>query len=86
MAAELRRKGSNTIILAMHPGEVATWVYAVEATKFLLTKGRDIVNVPLGGTVEGIISVEQSVSGMVNVITTKTSVHHGTFWTWQGYV
>jgi hypothetical protein len=26
MAAELERKKSETVILALHPGEVATWV------------------------------------------------------------
>ena len=29
MAVELQRNGSHTNVLAMHPGEVATWVEAL---------------------------------------------------------
>jgi NAD(P)-dependent dehydrogenase (short-subunit alcohol dehydrogenase family) len=32
MAAELKRKDDDTIILAMHPGEVATYVYGCHST------------------------------------------------------
>ncbi len=36
--------------------------------------------------VEGIIGVEESVSKMLEVITTKTVEQSGTFWTWEGNV
>ncbi|MCJ1301240.1 hypothetical protein MMC08_004039 [Hypocenomyce scalaris] len=68
MAAELKRQGSETIILAMHPGEVAT----------------DMADVELDWEVEGIISPEESVSAMLKVIVSKTVEHSGTFWTWEG--
>ncbi|MCJ1227205.1 hypothetical protein MMC12_003860 [Toensbergia leucococca] len=68
MAAELQRQGSDTTILAMHPGEVAT----------------DMADVSLSWEVEGIMSTEDSVLAMLNVITTKTTKQTGTFWTWEG--
>ncbi|KAL8681235.1 MAG: hypothetical protein Q9186_002613 [Xanthomendoza sp. 1 TL-2023] len=68
MAAELQRKGSPTTILAMHPGEVAT----------------DLANVTLDWEVEGILSVEESVSAMILVIETKTIQDSGKFYTWEG--
>ncbi len=43
-------------------------------------------NVSLDWEVEGIISVEESVSKMLEVIPTKTVEQSGTFWTWEGKV
>ncbi|KAH7075561.1 hypothetical protein BKA63DRAFT_300412 [Paraphoma chrysanthemicola] len=67
LAAELKRKDDDTIILAMHPGEVAT----------------DMANVQLPWEVQGIISVEESVSRMIGVIRSKGIQHSGTFWTYE---
>ena len=70
MAAELKRKNSPTVILAMHPGEVAT----------------DMANIDGGleWEVEGIITPEESVRKMLQVIVGKTIQESGTFWTWEG--
>ena len=68
MAAERRRKGEKTVVLAMHPGEVAT----------------DMQDIDVAWTVEGIISAEESVGAMIKVITTKDIKDSGTFWTWEG--
>ncbi|KAI9820586.1 MAG: hypothetical protein M1827_004955 [Pycnora praestabilis] len=71
MAAELKRKHSKTVILAMHPGEVAT----------------DMANdISVEWEVEGVMTPEESVSAMLKVIPTKTIEHTGTFWTWEGKV
>lgn len=88
MAAELRRENSYTIILAMHPGEVATWVgHFPSITQFSCNHGRsDGAGASLGSEVDGIISTEQSVSAMLQVISTKTLKDTGTFWTWEGKV
>jgi len=67
MAAELKRKDDDTIILAMHPGEVAT----------------EMANIQLSWEVQGIISPEVSVSSMISVIESKRIQHSGTFWTWE---
>ncbi|EON64728.1 hypothetical protein W97_03961 [Coniosporium apollinis CBS 100218] len=67
MAAELKRKDDDTIILALHPGEVAT----------------DMSNISVPWQVEGIITPEQSVVAMIDVIQSKGIQHSGTFWTWQ---
>ncbi|KAK8200516.1 hypothetical protein HDK77DRAFT_230026 [Phyllosticta capitalensis] len=67
MAAELKRKDDDTIILAMHPGEVAT----------------DMSNIQLPWTIQGQISPEVSVAGMIDVIQSKGIQHSGTFWTWE---
>ncbi|KAJ9649419.1 hypothetical protein H2199_000194 [Coniosporium tulheliwenetii] len=67
MAAELKRKDDDTIILALHPGEVAT----------------DMSNINVPWQVEGIITPEQSVVAMIDVIQSKGIQHSGTFWTWQ---
>ncbi|KAI6713237.1 hypothetical protein JHW43_004217 [Diplocarpon mali] len=77
----------RTVVLALHPGEVAT----------------DMANVHLGWEVEGIISVKESVRGMLGVVGEKgwggsdeggvrSARMEGrreedgaaTFWTWQG--
>ncbi|TKX24259.1 hypothetical protein C1H76_3501 [Elsinoe australis] len=68
MAAELKRKDDDTVILAMHPGEVAT----------------DMQNIETGWTVEGIITPEESVMGMMKVIQSKGIKDSGSFWTWEG--
>jgi NAD(P)-dependent dehydrogenase (short-subunit alcohol dehydrogenase family) len=70
MAAELKRKDDDTILLCMHPGEVAT----------------DMANVQLPWEVQGIISPEESVSKMIEVIKSKGIQHSGTFWTWENKV
>ncbi|KAK7553383.1 hypothetical protein IWX49DRAFT_210701 [Phyllosticta citricarpa] len=67
MAAELKRKDDDTIILALHPGEVAT----------------DMSNIQLPWTIQGQISPEVSVAGMIDVIQSKGIQHSGTFWTWE---
>ncbi|KAL9087914.1 MAG: hypothetical protein Q9165_006476 [Trypethelium subeluteriae] len=67
MAAELKRNDDDTIILAMHPGEVAT----------------EMTNIDIAWQVEGIITPEQSVASMINVIQSKGIQHSGTFWTWE---
>jgi NAD(P)-dependent dehydrogenase (short-subunit alcohol dehydrogenase family) len=70
LAAELKRKDDDTIILAMHPGEVAT----------------DMANVQLPWEVQGIITPEESVAKMIQVITSKGIQHSGTFWTYENKV
>lgn len=68
MAAELKRKESPTVVLAMHPGEVQT----------------DMANISVDWEVEGIIMPEESVRMMLPVIESKTVAQSGTFWTWNG--
>lgn len=95
MAAELRRKGHNreedakidwqnfgrdavsgksweseVCVVAMHPGEVST----------------DLANVELGWEVEGVITAEESVRDMLNVLDGLGSKDTGTFWRWDGKV
>ncbi|KAE9986870.1 hypothetical protein EG327_004094 [Venturia inaequalis] len=70
MAAELKRKDDDTIILAMHPGEVAT----------------DMANIDIPWEVDGMMTPEQSVSAMFPVIQSKKIQHSGTFWTWENKV
>lgn len=47
---------------------------------------RDLAEVPLGWEVEGVMSPEESVLGMLRVISSKTIHDSGTFWTWEGKV
>ncbi|KAF4550163.1 Short chain dehydrogenase-like protein 20 [Elsinoe fawcettii] len=68
LAAELARRDDDTVVLAMHPGEVST----------------DMGNIEVGWTVEGIISAEESVRGMLRVIESKGINDSGSFWTWEG--
>lgn len=70
MAAELKRKGNNTTIVALHPGEVKT----------------DMANIDLGWDVEGQMSPTESVSACICVIETKGIDDSGTFWTWENKV
>ncbi|KAI1258493.1 NAD(P)-binding protein [Xylariaceae sp. FL1019] len=71
MAAELGRskeKKSETVVLALHPGEVAT----------------DMADVELGWEVKGSISAKESVSGMLQVISEKGTAGIASFWCWDG--
>nr|POE90596.1 c-factor [Quercus suber] len=68
LAAELRRKGDATVVLALHPGEVKT----------------EMADVDLPWNVEGQMSVEQSVGACRRTIEGKGSRESGTFWTWEG--
>nr|ODN78203.1 hypothetical protein L203_06125 [Cryptococcus depauperatus CBS 7841] len=71
MAAELRRsdeKKRETVILALHPGEVKT----------------DMADMELGWEVKGSISPSESVSAMLKVIAEKGEGDTGTFWCWDG--
>lgn len=47
---------------------------------------RDLAEVPLGWEVEGVMSPEESVLGMLRVISSKTVHDSGKFWTWEGKV
>ncbi|KAK2030354.1 NAD(P)-binding protein [Colletotrichum zoysiae] len=72
MAAELARskeqKKRETVVLALHPGEVKT----------------EMANIEVGWEVKGSINAEESVSGMLKVIRDKGQVGTGTFWRWDG--
>ncbi|KAK2006232.1 NAD(P)-binding protein [Colletotrichum eremochloae] len=72
MAAELARskdlKKRETVILALHPGEVKT----------------EMADIDIGWEVKGSISPQESVSGMLKVIEEKGQVGTGTFWRWDG--
>lgn len=70
MAAELKRKRSETTIVALHPGEVKT----------------DMANVELGWEVEGQMTPAESVESCISVIESKTPAESGTFWTWENKV
>ena len=52
----------------------------------VIMASRDMANVSVGWEIDGNISPQESVSGMINVITTKDMRHTGTFWTWEGNV
>ena len=45
-----------------------------------------MANVSLGWEVEGIITADESVAGMLRVVEQKTFLDTGTFWTWEGNV
>ncbi|KAH2830670.1 hypothetical protein KXV85_007539 [Aspergillus fumigatus] len=74
MAEELKRQERDTVILALHPGEVAT--YALTADSDM---GVTEITWELDG---GQISAEESVRKLVEVIRSKKLDHTGTFWTW----
>ena len=59
---------SEICVLAMHPGEVST----------------DMANVDLGWEVEGVISAEESVKCMLDVLGRREKDDSGTFWRWDG--
>lgn len=52
----------------------------------LLTESSDLANITLDWEIEGIMSVEESVSAMIAVIETKTIHDTGKFFTWEGKV
>ena len=52
----------------------------------MLTTHSDMANISVGWEVDGIISAEQSVAGMLRVVESRTVHDTGTFWTWQGAV
>ncbi|KAK6811735.1 hypothetical protein RU639_012585 [Aspergillus parasiticus] len=68
LAEELRRKQRHTVILALHPGEVATDMGMIE-TSWDLDGGQ--------------ITTEESVIKMMEVIRSKSINQSGTFWTWE---
>lgn len=70
MAAELRRKGSGTTVIALHPGEVKT----------------DMADIDVAWEVHGQMSAAESVGQCLETIKSKTSEDHGTFWTWHNKV
>ncbi|KAK8097380.1 hypothetical protein PG984_016519 [Apiospora sp. TS-2023a] len=73
MAAELGRskqKKHDTVILALHPGEVET----------------DMAEIELGWEVKGSINPPESVSAMLKVIAEKGNEDTGTFWCWDGKI
>ena len=45
-----------------------------------------MADVPLGREIDGIMSTQESVYGMLRVIRSKTLYDSGTFWTWEGKV
>jgi len=45
-----------------------------------------MANVSVGWEIEGIISAQESVAGMLHVVEKKTLQDTGTFWTWEGNV
>ena len=45
-----------------------------------------MANIDLDWDVEGIIKIEESVAGMLRVISMKDSDCSGTFWCWDGRV
>ncbi|KAK4953208.1 hypothetical protein LTR10_008914 [Elasticomyces elasticus] len=68
MAAELKRKGSSTTILLLHPGEVKTDMAKIEG---------------LDWEVEGQMEPQESVTACVSTIESKRLDDSGTFWTWH---
>lgn len=70
MAAELRRDRRDTVVLAIHPGEVKT----------------DMGDIELPWDVQGQITVEESVRLCLQTIESKTEQDSGTFWTWDNRV
>lgn len=91
MTAELGRsdqKQREIVILALHPGEVATYVYARHPKEWNLTNhlNSDMADIELAWEVKGSISPAESVSGMLEVIAGKGQGDTGTFWCWDGRV
>ncbi|KAK0280021.1 hypothetical protein LTR35_008171 [Friedmanniomyces endolithicus] len=68
MAAELKRKGSRTTILMLHPGEVSTDMAKIEG---------------LDWEVEGQMEPSESVAACITTIESKGPDDSGTFWTWH---
>lgn len=71
MAAELKRKGNKTTILALHPGEVDT----------------DMTKIEIAWEVTApILSPKESVESCLKVIESKGHEDSGTFWTYENKV
>jgi len=70
LAAELERKGSEAVILLLHPGEVMT----------------DMAKIEVGWDIGDQLTPEESVSGCLKTIESKTQIDSGTFWTWENQV
>ncbi|KAI6797227.1 NAD(P)-binding protein [Hortaea werneckii] len=70
LAAELERKGAETVILLLHPGEVMT----------------DMAKIEVGWDMGDQLTPEESVSGCLTTIESKGQVDSGTFWTWENKV
>ncbi|KAK0820189.1 hypothetical protein LTS16_017507 [Friedmanniomyces endolithicus] len=68
MATELKRKGSRTTILMLHPGEVSTDMAKIEG---------------LAWEVEGQMEPAESVAACIKTIESKGPSDSGTFWTWH---
>ena len=50
------------------------------------TLPRDMANIDVDWDVEGIIQADESVRGMLDVISKKDKADSGTFWCWDGRV
>lgn len=70
MAAELKRKGDDTTVLLLHPGEVKT----------------DMANIDVAWEVAGQMQPEESVAACIQTIESKGPGDSGTFWTWENKV
>ncbi|KAF2766091.1 NAD(P)-binding protein [Teratosphaeria nubilosa] len=68
MAAELKRKGSPSTVICLHPGEVKTDMANIEG---------------LGWEIEGQMTPEESVRQCITTIMSKEQKDSGTFWTWE---
>jgi NAD(P)-dependent dehydrogenase (short-subunit alcohol dehydrogenase family) len=89
MAVEVKKRGDkwdDVCVLALHPGEVQTWVTKRAIGADVLTTRRDMANINLDWEVEGIIQADESVKGMLQVIESKGKDDTGTFWCWDGKV
>ncbi|RMZ25599.1 hypothetical protein D0859_10347 [Hortaea werneckii] len=70
LAAELERKGAETVILLLHPGEVMT----------------DMAKIEVAWDMGDQLTPKESVSGCLKTIESKGQVDSGTFWTWENKV
>lgn len=70
MAAELRRQGSSTFVIALHPGEVKT----------------EMAEIDVAWEVHGQMSPAESVSKCLETIRSRSLADNGTFWTWENKV
>ncbi|RMX77811.1 hypothetical protein D0869_09591 [Hortaea werneckii] len=70
LAAELERKGTGTMIILLHPGEVMT----------------DMAKIEVGWDIGDQLTPAESVSGCLETIESKNQNDSGTFWTWENKV
>ncbi|KAI6870089.1 NAD(P)-binding protein [Hortaea werneckii] len=70
LAAELERKGTKTTVLLLHPGEVMT----------------DMAKIEVEWDMGDQLTPEESVSGCLKTIESKSQIDSGTFWTWENKV